>query len=361
MDNIDFPKNLSPRADYINNFKQKFKFEDLSRILNFLKDIKVLCIGDAVIDKYAFVDPKGRALKDPILSTRFEREESYAGGILAVANHLSSYVNKIDMITLIGDQNPELGFIHKALSENVKTRFFVKEKSPTTIKKRYIDDYKKNKLFKVEYMNDAPISEPLSEQITDYLSEELPKYDLVIVLDYDHGFMNEEIRKIIQEKSKFLSVNAQVNSANLGYNYITRYKRADFITLNDLEMRLPLRMRFEDIETVIDKFHEIFGYPKFLVTTGKKGCTFFNGSKKYNSPILTEKVVDTVGAGDSIFAITSLLVHSGFDDELIPFIANCTGGVDANIMGNKEYVDKEKLLNFIGTIYGGVYNGLGRL
>lgn len=337
---------------YINNFKKKFNFEYLSRNLNSLKNLRVLCIGDAVIDTYAFVDPKGRALKDPILSTRFEREENYAGGVLAVANHLSSYLDKLSLITLIGDKNTRLGFIKKALSKNIESKFFVKENSPTIIKKRYIDSYRKNKLFKVEYMNDSPISESLSGKIINHLSGELPKYDLVMVLDYDHGFINEEIRKIIQEKSKFLSVNCQINSANLGYNYITNYKKTDFITLNESELRLPLRMRCEEIETVINKFYELFGYPKFLVTTGKKGCTFFNKQKRYSSPTLTEKVIDTVGAGDSLFAITSLLVYSEFNNEIIPFIANCAGGVDANIMGNKEYVNKKKLLNFIEAIYG---------
>lgn len=351
-------QSIQERGEYVTDFKKKFTFGDLSASLDALKGIKVLCIGDTVIDRYTFVDPKGRALKDPILSSRFEGEEDYAGGVLAVVNHISSYIDKINLVTLIGDKNSELEFIKGALSKNIESRFFVKENSFTIIKKRYIDNYRKNKLFKVEYMNDAPISENLSEKITNYLSEELPNYDLVMVLDYDHGFINKEIRRIIQEKSKFLSINSQINSANLGYNYVNNYEEADFITLNELEMRLPMRMQFEDTEKLIDKFYETFRYPRFLVTTGKKGCTFFNNGKRYSSPILTDKVVDTVGAGDSIFAITSPLVFLDFNNEQIPFIANCAGGVDANILGNKEYVDKKKLLNFIQRIYDGMHNGM---
>ncbi len=90
------------------------------------------------------------------------------------------------------------------------------------------------------------------------------------------------------------------------------------------------------------------------MTTGKKGCTLFNNGKKYHSPILTDKVVDTVGTGDSIFAIASPLVFLGSNNEQISFIANCAGGIDANILGNKEYVDKKKLLNFIQRIYNGM-------
>ena len=330
--------------------REKFDFEGFEKKLDSLKNLNVFIIGDCVIDQYVFVDPKGRAMKDPILSTRFKSEESYAGGVLAVANHISSYVEKSKLVTLIGNQNSQLNFIKNSLSQNIELKTFVKEDSPTTIKRRYIDSYKNNKLFKVEYMNDFPLSDILSHEIENYLCEELPKYDLVITLDYDHGFINENIRNILQEKSKFLSLNSQVNSANIGYNYVNKYQRADFITMNDQELRLPLMMKFEDFEEVIYKFHEKFEYDNFLVTLGKAGCIFHKDGTNYSSQILTEKLIDTVGAGDAVFAIMSLFAYSKLDNESMPFIANCVGGIDANILGNKEFVTKDKLLNFIREI-----------
>ncbi|MCK5043464.1 hypothetical protein KAR52_00490 [Candidatus Pacearchaeota archaeon] len=332
------------------NIRKKFDFEGFEKRLDSLKDLNVFIIGDCVIDQYAFVEPKGRAMKDPILSTRFKSEESYAGGVLAVANHISSYVAKSKLVTLIGDQNSHLNFIKNSLSQNIELKSFVKENSPTTIKRRYIDYNRGNKLFKVEHMNDLPISNKLSHEIENYLCGELPKYDLVITLDYDHGFMNKDIRKILQEKSKFLSLNSQVNSANIGYNYVTKYQHAEFITMNDQELRLPLMMKFENFEEVICKFHEKFKHNNFLVTLGKEGCIFHKDGINYTSPILTEKLVDTVGAGDAVFAIMSLFAYSKLDNESMPFIANCIGGIGANILGNKEFVTKDKLLNFIRKI-----------
>ena len=330
--------------------REKFDFEGFEKKLDSLKNLDVFIIGDCVVDQYVFVEPKGRAMKDPILSTHFKSEESYAGGVLAVANHISSYVEKSKLVTLIGNQNSQLNFIKNSLSKNIRLKTFIKENSPTTIKRRYIDAYKNNKLFKVEYMNDFPLSDKLSHEIENYLCEELPKHDLVITLDYDHGFINENIRKILQKKSKFLSLNSQVNSANIGYNYVNKYQRADFITMNDQELRLPLMMKFEDFEEVIYKFHEKFKYDNFLVTLGKAGCIFHKDGTNYSSQILTEKLIDTVGAGDAVFAIMSLFAYSKLDNTSMPFIANCVGGIDANILGNKEFVTKDKLLNFIREI-----------
>jgi len=342
------------RNQYIKKTKGIISLEELSRNLGSFKNLKVLVIGDSIIDNYVFVWPKGRAVKDPILSTEFILEEKYAGGVLAAANHLCSYVNKINLVTLIGDQNSQLEFIKNSLPENVELKAFVKENSPTTIKKRYIDYHRKNKLFKVEYINDKPISEILSNEIVNYLSTELPKYDLVITTDFGHGFIDNRIRDVLEEKSNFLSIDVQSNSANMGYNYINYYKKPDFIVMNEEELRLPLMMRFEEIDEVIDKFHEKFKYKKFLVTRSKNGCIFFNQGKKYNAPALTDNIVDTVGAGDAVFAITSLFTYLNSKNEIIPFVANSAGGLEANIMGNKEFITKKKLLNFIKEIYNGM-------
>jgi rfaE bifunctional protein kinase chain/domain len=335
------------REEYISTIKEKFGVAKIESYLEKSKNLNVLIIGDTIIDEYVFAQPKGRAVKDPILSVEYRNQETYAGGILAIANHVSSYVSNIKLVTLIGDINTKIDFIKKSLSNNIELKTFTKENSPTTVKKRYIDGYRNNKLFKIEYLNDRPISEQLTKEIVNYLNEELPKCDVVLIGDFGHGFINADIRNILEKKSKFFSVDSQSNSANMGYNYINHYKDPDFITMDEQEIRLPLMKRFDEMEDVIQDFHNKFKYQKFLVTIGKYGTIFFNNGTLYKAPIMVSTVVDAVGAGDAVFAITSLLVHTKADNELIPFIANCAGGIKCNIMGNKESVTKEKLTNFV--------------
>lgn len=337
--------------DYFKSIKERFPFTEIESSLEQLKNMNVLVVGDTIIDIYTFVAPKGRALKDPILSTGFESEEKYAGGILAVGNHLSSYVNKIKLVSLIGDKRSFSEFIRQSLAKNIELKAFLKKNAPTNVKKRYVDYYRNNKLFKVEYINDAPISEPLTNEIVDCISKEINKYDLIIVADFGHGFINSPIRSVLENNSKFLSINAQSNSSNMGYNYINHYKKPDFIIMNEEELRLPLMQRFEEIQYVIKEFHKRFKYNKFLVTQGKQGCIFFNRGKISKAPVVAHQVVDTVGAGDAVFAIASLLSYINIDDNLLPFISNCAGAIKAGYMGNKESVTKEKLLNFIKKIY----------
>jgi len=341
---------MEETQEYISRVKKKFNIQHIRKILKRFKDLNILVIGDTIIDQYVFVWPKGRAIKDPILSTEYKFHETYPGGILAIANHLSDFINKVKLVTLIGDKNHRLNFIKKAVKDNITIKTFIKKDSYTTVKKRYVDFYRNNKLFKVEYMNDKPITENLSKKIIKYLHKEIPKYDLVIVGDFGHGFINEEIRDKLEEKSNFLAVNAQSNSSNMGYNYPTLYKKPDFISMSEEELRMPLSRRFEPIEELIKEAHNTFNLNNFLVTLGKNGCIYVNKSKIFKAPILTTSIKDTVGAGDALFALTSLCVYSKLDNELIPFIANCAGGLGANIMGNKESITKEMLLNFIRDV-----------
>ena len=186
------------KEKYISTIKEKFSAAKIGSYLEKLKDLNVLIIGDTIIDEYVFVAPKGRAVKDPILSVEYENHETYAGGILAIAGHMSSYVNKIKLVTLIGDHNSKTDFIEKSLHENTELKTFIKKNSHTIVKKRYIESYRNNKLFKIEYINDSPIESDLTEEIVNYLDEELPKYDLIIIGDFGHGFINDSIRKVLE-------------------------------------------------------------------------------------------------------------------------------------------------------------------
>jgi rfaE bifunctional protein kinase chain/domain len=337
--------------EYINKIKEKFDLKEIERCIKKSENINVLAIGDIIIDHYIFVTPKGRAIKDPILSVEYVKDEIYAGGILAVVNHLSDFVKKIKLVTLIGDKENRIDFIKDSMGKNIELKTFIKKNSPTIVKKRFVNINRYNKLFKVEYMNDEPIDEELTKSIIDYLDKELPKYDFVIVGDFGHGFINETIRRKLEEKSKFLTLNVQSNSANMGYNYFNLYKKFDFISVDEQELRLPLLKRFDKIEGVIKEVSHVFGFNRFLVTQGKNGCIFVDNENIFEAPALTSDVKDTVGAGDAVFAISSLFSYIKADSKLIPFIANCAGAIKVSYLGNKESVTKERLFRFINKIY----------
>lgn len=340
--------------EYIKNIKNKYPLKEIERILSSLSSLRVLVIGDTIIDQYIYIRPKGRAIKDPILSAEYVSDEIYAGGVLAVANHVQSFVKDVTLVTILGDKNSDAQFITNSLANNITLKTFRKPNAPTTRKTRFLDSVRGNKLFKVEYMNDHPIEPVLSASIITMLEKTLSSFDLVLVADFGHGFINDDIRKTLEKHTKFLAINVQSNSANMGYNFFTQYKHPNFISLDEDELRLPLQMRFNDIEEVITKAQEQFALNALVVTLGKRGSIYVKNETRHFAPVLTNTVKDTIGAGDALFAITSLVVCAEINDDLIPLLANSAGGIAVNIIGNKEAVSKDKIISFIRGAYDGV-------
>ncbi|MBW2993161.1 hypothetical protein KY317_01140, partial [Candidatus Woesearchaeota archaeon] len=313
-----------------------------------LKKLKVLVIGDTIIDEYIFTLPKGRAIKDPILSLDFIRNERYAGGILAILNSVSRFVDKLNLVTMIGEHNSQEKFIRKVKPNNAKLKFFIKKNSPTTLKRRYIDNIRKGKLFKVEYINDNPIDSKTEFKIIKYLKKELPKYDMVIVGDFGHGFITKKIVNVLEKYSRFLAANIQTNSTNMGFNYITKYNKIDYLTSNENEIRLVMSNRFGNLVEILKKLKEKTKFKNILLTRGGEGCSYItNSGNVYSGISLTNNIRDVVGAGDAVFAVTSLLNYNKIDGELLIFLANCVGGMAVGIIGNKKNINKSTLMKFI--------------
>lgn len=335
---------------YLEELKIKFPLDSIIKVFDEIKNLKVLLIGDTILDEYVFTFTKGRAIKDPILSLDFIKSECYPGGILAIANHVAEFIDNLSLITILGENERKEEFIKDNLNKKIKTKFFTKKNSPTTNKKRYIDSVRHSKLFKVEYLDDNPIDQETEDRIVEHLKEELPKYDIVIVGDFGHGFISQEIIKTLEKHSKFLAANVQTNSSNAGFNYVTKYNRIDYLTSNENEIRLAFADRFGSLLDITDKLKEKSQFKSILLTKGKLGSTYIKNNGVWSGPSLTEEIRDVVGAGDAVFAITSLLNYNDLDGKLFVFLANCIGAMAVKIMGNEKSISKENLIKFIGEL-----------
>ena len=53
--------------------------------------LRVLVVGETILDEYIFCEVLGKTSRDPVLAARKTRIERYAGGAQTVANHLRSF------------------------------------------------------------------------------------------------------------------------------------------------------------------------------------------------------------------------------------------------------------------------------
>lgn len=336
---------------YIQDFKKKYSDDVIFDKLVSLRNLKILLIGDAIIDQYHYCLPMGKSSKEPIIVHQYKSHETYAGGTLATANHISSLVNNISLLTVLGREKPYDTFILKHLKATIKPKFFYQEGTPTVVKRRYIDGGTKQKLFQISFIKEELPQRKLENEIIRYLKSTIKNYDLVVINDFGHNCLTRKLIRYICKDAKFLALNVQANSANFGFNTINKYPRADYICIDEHELRLATHDKYSEVKDLAKKVFRQFGCKAIFITRGKDGSFYLTkektGTSFHESPSLTQRIIDRVGAGDAFFAITSPCVYSGMDKELVSFIGNVAGALQVQVIGNKKPIELSEMAKYI--------------
>ena len=318
-------------------------------IVDGFSKLKVLVIGDIIFDKYSTVEVQGLTSKNRILSGRFVSEEMQAGGALAVYRHLRQFTPHVKLAGLAGTE-PWLegllaGFIDRANDEIVRSPDFT-----TVVKQRFVEPRVEGKelakLFSVNYINKRSPAETLQRALLERIAGQIKNYDLILVMDFGHGVMEDMVRDYVQEKAPYLAVNCQTNSNNHGFNIINRrYRRADVFTLDQTELHLAVGRREIDFGHELTKLAQHLGSSYAWLTRGAHETLGRNCVKAITScPPLDHIVVDAVGAGDAFCAVASLAAASHVPLNVATFMGQLAGAQAVKIVGNAEPISKTRLL-----------------
>ncbi len=337
---------------FLDKIKANFSFNKINDAIESLKNLKILVIGEIIVDQYNFCKVIGKSGKEPVLTFEKLETSKYLGGAGAIANHLASFSDKVTIFSTIGDKSDQLRFIKNNLSKNIKYNFIKKKNSPTILKEKYVQQMDNRKVFSTYSFNDEPLDKIQNKKVLNYISKHAKNFDLVIVSDYSHGFISKETANRISKLSSFLSVNCQINSANINSHTLKKYKNYELLIINESELRHELRNNSDDIKKLIRLISNELKIKNVIVTQGSSGATYFNkmSNNFYTSPAFAFKVVDKVGAGDAMLAITSLCLKKKIDKNLLLLIGSLAASQLVENVGNSKKVDKKEILKSIHYI-----------
>ena len=349
-----FDEDATRIAPFIEELKKSHTLEEILSKIDDLKNLKVLVIGDAIIDEYQYVEPLGQAGKGVHFSARLLEKEVYLGGSLIIANHLSSFVGSVTLLTGVGTSCPHISGLCEKLDSNVEPHFVYFDNYPTLTKTRFVlkDGETITKLFETYTSNSPLLNEANSNQVMGFLKDRGADFDLVLVCDFGNGFTNPEIVNALCTQPRFLAVNTQTNSGNRGYNVVTHYHRADFVSLNEPEMRLAAHDRYSRLEAVTSDIADFLNCPLISVTRGVNGVFLYpQVDAPFEIPALTTRSVDRVGAGDSYFSLAAACAAKGYPPLLAGFIGSAAAAIAVQIVGNKEAIHKTAICKYITRLF----------
>lgn len=334
---------------YLEKLKKKYSFKDIEKRIEKINKLKVLLIGDAIIDEYIFSEVTGKSSKDPVLVAKENNRVRYIGGILSMARLIGNFVKKTTLITTLGNNKNDLKFIKKNLGKKIDPKFIIKKNSPTVNKIRIIDEYSKKKLLGLYKYENKKHSKIENKKILEYFKNKKKDINQILVTDFGHGMINKELIQKISNFKIFKSLNAQLNSSNQSDFRFDKYKKTNLLILNIGELRRELREENQSIFYMAKKMRKKIQCNYMVVTLGNKGSYLIN-FKKNNiifCPPFGRKVIDNIGAGDVMHSIISICLNSKIEEDLSLFISSVAAASSVENLGNSNIITKIGLLRSI--------------
>ena len=326
---------------------------DIVKHIGRLRDVNVMVIGESIIDEYIFCEVLGRSTKDPLLAFKYGSMETYAGGSLAVANHVAGLCGDVRLVTLLGERDSRQKFVKEHLNRKIQLSAMRQVGAPTIHKRRYLDTHTGSKVFELYTLDDTPLRRRTEDSLLATIEENIAQADVVIVADYGHGMLSQRAVDLIVDKAPFLAVNTQSNAGNRGFNTISKYPRADYVCLNGGEVELEMRMRRQATSDrdLLKGVADRIDCPKFTMTLGRDGTLHYDRSEGFfEAPALAVSVADRVGAGDAVLSVTAPMVALSMPWEIVGFVGNLAGAEAVSQLGTSRLLEGTSLIKHTEAI-----------
>ncbi|MGB8223832.1 MAG: PfkB family carbohydrate kinase [Polyangiales bacterium] len=312
----------------------------LKNAISRFSDLRILVLGDAIVDHYAHCDGARVASESPIISVKPISEEWFVGGAGLIARQAATLGAKATFITCCAEDE---GFerIRSTLEMfGVDVHNLVVPSRGAYTKTRFIVGGRK--VFKVDRGNPAPIPIETTTDLIGRLSELLASHDGLIVTDFGYGLFGSTLCDAIpalaavSDKPYFadVSTNGQAN--------ILKFRRPQLATPTEDELRFALADAESGISNLASRYYAASNARGLIVTMGRRGSLSFDAPsdteqrlRTHYLPALEVNEVDAVGAGDVFLAGASLAQLAGEPIPVGMYIGSSLASISAGVLGNE--------------------------
>lgn len=304
----------------------------LSIIENF-SDIKVLVVGDVMLDRYWWGSVRRISPEAPVPVVNLERTSLVAGGAANVAANIAGLGAEPFLIGIIG-QDEEASLVKKVLkSINISSDYLVDNKDrPTTIKTRVVAH--NQHVVRIDQENSQPLDDLSEKKIIGLIEKIIDEVNVIVVSDYAKGVISENIVSRLITNARQLNKSVLIDPKGREYR---KYKGATLLTPNKLEAATACNLD-NDGQKLVEQAGNLLlknlDVNAVLITQGEKGMTLFERNKSsYHLDALAREVYDVTGAGDTVIAGLGVAVGAGADLAEASEIANVAAGLVVEEIG----------------------------
>ncbi|EDP76459.1 D-glycero-beta-D-manno-heptose-7-phosphate kinase [Hydrogenivirga sp. 128-5-R1-1] len=307
---------------------------ELSRVeelLKRLKDIKVLVVGDVILDRYLRGKVERISPEAPVPIVEVEEEELRLGGAGNVASNLVALGVETYITGVVGEDSSGERLIELLKEKGIESRLF-KDERPTTEKIRVVS--MSQQLLRIDREDRRKVGGSALKHIREVILEN--DYDGVIVSDYAKGVVTHRVMEAIKDREVFCAIDPRPVNRQL-------YSGASLMTPNEKELRaMTDPLGEEGVETLGKVLKKELELETLVVTRGAKGMMLF-GEEVRSFPARAREVYDVTGAGDTVIASLTAFHLAGATWEEACELANVCAGIVVGEFGTASVTPEELL------------------
>ena len=311
--------------------------DSLLRLIDRFEKLKVIVVGDTIVDEYVSCDALGMSREDPTIVVSPRQTDRYVGGAGIVAAHASSLGASTSFFSIVGhDQAAD--FVNQRLSAyGVFARLLPDESRPTTLKRRYRCEGKT--LLRVSDLRQHEASEALQQQLHHELSESIKSADVLIFSDFNYGCLPQrlvdQMTVLAKQRGCVLAADSQ-SSSQLGD--ISRFKGMHLITPTEHEARVALKDQLSGLSTLGRQLLQRSNSHGALITLGASGVLVVDRHDSVvepdRIPALNRAPSDVSGAGDSLLVTAALTLACGGSLHQAAYLGSFAAAIQTSRTGN---------------------------
>lgn len=297
----------------------------LERVLNDFSRVRLLVVGDVVLDEYLRGDAERVSPEAPVPVIHVQGESVVLGGAGNVVRNVIALDAGCDFVSVVG-KDADGDRVCSLLDElDVDARDVIRaEGRPTTRKTRVVA--RGQQIVRVDRETDEPVPSGVAKQLVTCLEARLPAVDGVIVEDYGKGLLVPGAIRKIMSACRAAQVPVSVDPKS----ELRAFKGAALLKPNLREAELLAganRKRERDLDRVARKLRSAVGEGDLAITRGGEGMTIYEGSVRTDVATPKQEVFDVQGAGDTTIAVLALARAAGASLLEAAVLANAAAGV----------------------------------
>jgi rfaE bifunctional protein kinase chain/domain len=301
--------------------------------------LKVVVVGDLIVDEYITCQPLGMSQEDPTVVVTPIDSVQFIGGAGIVAAHAAGLGATVTFISVTGVDEARDFSVNKLKSFHVQAELLEDASRPTTLKKRFRS--KGKSLLRVSHLHQGAVSAELQEQMFASIRTALEDADLLVFSDFNYGALPQPLVDRIVEfacSRKILLAADSQSSSQVGD--IGRFRGMDLITPTEREARLSVRNQEDGLVVLAEKLRQQANATNVLLKMGEEGLLIHAGGVQEGNfltdqvPALNKHAKDVAGAGDSLLIAAAMAMALGANIWEASFLGSLAAAIQVGRVGN---------------------------